>query len=419
MRSASTTVPELVKNVAKDEGIDEIKLARRLAAGKIVIPNNPIHSPLPKGIGEGLKVKVNVNIGTSPDYININEEIEKVRLSQKYGTDAIMDLSTGGNIDEIRRKIKKEVKVPLGTVPIYEATAEAMKKGKIWEMTEDDIFRTIEKHAKDGVDFMTVHCGVTMESIEKLKKMGRLTDIVSRGGSILACWMVRNEDENPLYKNYDYLLELAAEYEFTLSLGDGLRPGCIADATDAPQLQELIVLGELIKRAREKGVQAMVEGPGHIPINQIEANIRIEKTICDGAPFYVLGPIVTDIAPGYDHITSAIGAALAAYYGADFICYVTPAEHLSLPSLDDVREGLIAAKIAAHAADIARGRGVDRDYKMAKARKSFNWEMQYVLSLDPEKTRNMRERRLPKKKTQTCSMCGDFCAMLLDDNMTC
>lgn len=401
---------EEIKQVAKDEKIDPAKLKKLFLEGRVVIPFNPHHSPRPLGIGEKLRVKINTNIGTSPDYVNIDEEIEKAKTAVKYGSDAIMDLSIGGNIDEIRKKILKTVNLPLGTVPIYQAGMEYAKKGAVVEMTEDDIFNAIGKQAKDGVDFMTVHCGVTKESVEKLKKQKRITGVVSRGGAFLVAWIIHNQKENPLYKNYDYLLELASEHNFTLSLGDGLRPGCIADASDRAQMQELIILGELVERAREKGVQAMVEGPGHIPLNQIEANVRMEKTVCKNAPFYVLGPLVTDIAPGYDHIVGAIGGALAAYYGADFLCYVTPTEHLSLPTIDDVRDGVIASKIAAHAADIARGKDLEMDLSMANARRNLNWDEQFKHCLDPEKARMIREKRKPSSE-DTCSMCSELCAI--------
>ena len=277
-------------------------------------------------------------------------------------------------------------------------------------MDEDDLFNGIETHAKDGVDFMTVHCGITRESVEWLKRSKRVTDVVSRGGSFLTAWIIHNERENPLYENYDYLLELAQEYDFTISLGDGLRPGSIHDATDGPQIQELIILGDLVRRAREKDVQAMVEGPGHVPLDQIAANVRVEKTICDGAPFYVLGPLVTDIAPGYDHIVGAIGGAIAAYYGADFLCYVTPSEHLSLPMVEDVKEGLIASKIAAHVADLTRGKGLERDLAMSKARKALDWEAMYKESIDPDKARTYRARGSTAEE-EGCSMCGDVCAI--------
>ena len=419
---ARKRLPSEVRKAARREGVEPERLRRQLIAGRAVIASNPVHSPEPIAIGEGMSVKINVNIGTSRDTCNLDEELLKARTAIKLGTDAIMDLSTGGNTRAIRKRILRAVKVPLGTVPIYETAIEcilngndAIQKARIVDMEGDAIFSTIERQAKEGVDFMTVHCGITKESVTRLKRAGRIASIVSRGGSFLSAWIVHNQKENPLYAEYDYLLELAKKYEFTLSLGDGLRPGCIADATDRPQLQELIILGELVDRARKAGVQAMVEGPGHVPLNQIEANMRIQKTVCKGAPFYVLGPLVTDIAPGYDHITSAIGGAFAGWMGADFICYVTPSEHLSLPTVEDVRLGTVAAKIAANAADLARGRGWERDIAMAKARKALDWEGQFRQALDPERARQIRDRHKPKKSKKTCTMCGDLCAMAIDD----
>jgi phosphomethylpyrimidine synthase len=410
MKRARLGLTDEIKTVALREGVDPEVVRRRVADGRVVIPSNPVHSPAPCGIGEGLATKVNVNIGTSRDMADIDFELAKARVAVEYGTDTLMDLSTGGDIDAVRKAIVKEVRVPIGTVPIYQTGLKAARESAVVDMDEDDIFRGIVQHAKEGVDFMTVHCGITKESVEHLKRSSRVTDVVSRGGSFLVAWILHNGRENPLYEDFDYLLELASEHEFTLSLGDGLRPGCIHDATDGPQLQELIILGNLVKRAREKGVQVMVEGPGHVPLNQIEANVRVEKAVCDGAPFYVLGPIVTDIAPGYDHIAGAIGGALAAYYGADFLCYVTPAEHLSLPDAEDVREGLIASKLAAHAADVARGRGKERDLKMSQARKALDWEGMYKEALDPEKARRYRSRGVTKE-SDGCSMCGDVCAI--------
>lgn len=412
MQDVKTGLTDEVNQIAKAENLDPEKVRNLVAAGHIVIPKNPNHNPKPIGIGSGLRVKINVNLGTSPDHFDLNEELEKVKTAIKYGTDTIMDLSIGGDIDSIRREIIKSINVPLGTVPIYQAGLEVArnKTSAVVDMTEDNIFNAIEKHAKDGVDFMTVHCGVTKESVERLRRQGRITDLVSRGGAFLMAWILHNDEENPLFANYDYLLELAQNYDFTLSLGDGLRPGSIADATDRPQLQELIILGELIDRARDAGVQAMVEGPGHIPIHQIEANVKIQKTTCHNAPFYVLGPLVTDIAPGYDHIVGAIGGALAAFYGADFLCYVTPSEHLALPTVEDVRDGTIASKIAAHAADIARGLDSERDLKVAKARKALDWETQFKYVLDPDKARKYRENRKSMEK-EVCSMCGNLCAI--------
>jgi phosphomethylpyrimidine synthase len=410
MKEARQGVTERIRKTAEAEGLDSEYLRRQVASGRVVIPGNPIHAPRPVGIGEGLSVKVNVNLGTSRDMPSLDDEIEKARVALKYGTDTLMDLSTGGDIDAIRRAILKEVDVPLGTVPIYQTGLKAARRSAVIDMDEDDIFRGIELHAKDGVDFMTVHCGITKESVEWLKRSKRITDVVSRGGSFLTAWIIHNDRENPLYENYDYLLEMAQEYDFTISLGDGLRPGCIQDATDGPQIQELIILGDLVRRARENDVQVMVEGPGHVPIDQIAANVMVEKTICDGAPFYVLGPLVTDIAPGYDHIVGAIGGALAAYNGADFLCYVTPSEHLSLPTPEDVKEGLIASKIAAHVADLSRGKGLERDLAMSKARKALDWEGMYKEALDPDKARAYRARG-STAEDEGCSMCGDVCAI--------
>jgi phosphomethylpyrimidine synthase len=410
MKEARGGVTERIRKAAEAEGLDPEYLRRQVASGRVVIPGNPLHSPRPVGIGEGMLVKVNVNIGTSRDMPSLDDEIEKARVALRYGTDALMDLSTGGDIDAIRKAILKEVDVPLGTVPIYQTGLKAARRSAVIDMDEDDIFNGIELHAKDGVDFMTVHCGITKESVEWLKRSKRITDVVSRGGSFLTAWIIHNERENPLYENFDYLLEMAQEYDFTLSLGDGLRPGCIQDATDGPQIQELIILGDLVRRARENDVQVMVEGPGHVPIDQIAANVGVEKTICDGAPFYVLGPLVTDIAPGYDHIVGAIGGALAAYSGADFLCYVTPSEHLSLPTSEDVKEGLIASKIAAHVADLSRGKGMERDLAMSKARKALDWESMYREAVDPDKARAYRARGSTAEE-EGCSMCGDVCAI--------
>ena len=400
-----------MEGAAREEGVEPDKLERLLREGRVVIPFNQRHeSVVPKVIGEGMSVKVNANLGTSRDLVDVAQELEKVRVAVEYGADAVMDLSTGGNIGDIRRRIIRECGLPLGTVPIYEAMCQAAEKGDPLGMSADDLFGAIEQHAKDGVDFMTVHCGVTRTTASTLKKAGRVTGVVSRGGAMLIAWMHENDSENPLFADYDHLLDLARDHGFALSLGDGLRPGSIADATDAPQVEELKVLGELVRRAREAGVQAMVEGPGHVPLDQIEENVRLEKAICDGAPFYVLGPLVCDVAAGYDHIAGAIGGALAAYHGADFLCYVTPSEHLALPTTDDVREGVIASRIAAHAADLARGRGGDWDRRMSVARKAFDWPSMYKLSLDPAKARAYKERG-SKEGSEGCSMCGELCAM--------
>ncbi len=406
-------ITQELKDVAEKEGISKEKLLRRVAKGKVVIPKNVNREIEPIGIGKGLRVKINANIGTSPDYVDIDTEIEKAKVALKYGADTIMDLSTGGDLKEIRRHFL-EMDAPLGTVPVYEAAAFAEREGSpVVDLNSDIFFRVIEEQAKQGVDFMTVHAGITSEAIEKLRKQKRLTGIVSRGGAIIAAWMSHNSEENPFYKEYDYLLEIAKEYDVTLSLGDALRPGSTHDATDRAQVQELIILGELVERAREAGVQVMVEGPGHMPLNQIEANIILQKRLCNDAPFYVLGPLVTDIAPGYDHISGAIGGAIAALAGADFLCYVTPAEHLALPDIEDVRQGVIASKIAAHAADITRGIDVERDNEMSRARFELDWEKQFALCLDRERAEEYRSRRGPRKEEKTCSMCGSFCAMKL------
>lgn len=404
-----------MRAVAEAEGLSMEKVRQGVAEGRIVIPKNMgKEDAKPLGIGEGLRVKVNANVGTSRDICDVDNELEKSRAALEAGADTLMDLSTGGDIDSIRRRILREVHLTLGTVPIYQVAIEAQDKhGAIVSMTEDDIFNTIERHARDGVDFVTVHCGITRESVDRAIRQRRLLGIVSRGGTFLTAWIMHNGRENPLYENYDYLLEIAREYDMTLSLGDGLRPGCIHDATDGPQIQELLIIGELVERAREAGVQAMVEGPGHVPLDQIEANVRLEKTVCKGAPFYVLGPLVTDVAPGYDHIVGAIGGAVAAMAGADYLCYVTPAEHIGLPDVDDVREGVLVSRIAAHAADLVRRRDTAArwDYEISKARSELDWDRQMALALNPEKVRRMRKQRYPKKVEEVCSMCGEFCAI--------
>ena len=405
-------ITEQIKNVAKNENIDVEIIRRRVASGKIVIPFNPIHSPNSLGIGKRLRVKVNANIGTSMEHCDINEEIEKANVSMESGAHAVMDLSTGGDLDKIRTSLLKTVNVPFGTVPIYQAGIEAIEKhGAIVDMTEDDMFNIFEHQAKQGVDFAVVHVGVTKVSVERLRKQKRLIPMVSRGGSFHMAWILHNEQENPLYKNFDYLLEIASKYDLTLSLGDGMRSGAIYDSNDRAKFQELLIVGELIERAREKGVQAMVEGPGHMPLNDIQSNIQVMKTVTNEAPYFVLGPLVTDIAPGYDHFVGGIGGAIAGLAGADFLCYLTPAEHLSLPDKDDVREGVIAARIAAHAADLARGMDRDIDFNFSKAREELNWEKMFDLCIDPKKAKEYREKRLPLEDINACSMCGKLCAI--------
>jgi len=401
--------------VAQHEGVEAEFVRQGVARGTIVIPANTKHASLvPCGIGQGLKTKVNANIGASSDFGNIDTELEKLRVAIDCGADAVMDLSTGGNISAIRQAIVAASSVPIGTVPIYQAGIKAIEsRGAIVKMTVDDLFAGIEEHIYDGVDFITVHCGVTQSAIARLKQQRRVVDVVSRGGAFLIGWMLYNERENPLYEYYDRLLELAREFDVTLSLGDGMRPGSLADATDRAQVEELLTLGELVQRAQQAGIQVMVEGPGHLPLNQIEANVQLQKSICKGAPFYVLGPLVTDVGAGYDHITGAIGGAIAAAAGTDFLCYVTPAEHLSLPDSEDVRQGVIASRIAAHAGDIVKGvkDAQEWDRKMSVARKKLDWEEQARLSLDTELSRQVHSKHASAGKA--CSMCGEYCAMEL------
>lgn len=407
-------ITEAMQRVAEEEKQDPGFIRRGVEEGTIVIPYNKNHAGRkPLGVGAGLRTKVNANIGTSTAYPHLDDELVKLKAALEAGADSIMDLSTGGNLDENRRAIVDNCPVMVGTVPLYQAMVEAQEKyGAMVHMTADDLFKVIEKHVKDGVDFLTVHCGVTWEVIQTLKRQGRVTDIVSRGGSFLTGWMLHHQKENPLYQEYDRLLEICREYDVTLSLGDGLRPGCLSDATDRAQIAELIVLGELVERARRAGVQVMVEGPGHVPLDQVAANVQLQKSLCKGAPFYVLGPLVTDIAPGYDHITAAIGGAVAAMAGADFLCYVTPAEHLGLPTENDVREGVMACRLAGHAADIVKGvpGAKEWDYAMSMARKALDWNRQKELALDPEKFSRYRRARNPED-TEACTMCGDYCAM--------
>jgi phosphomethylpyrimidine synthase len=409
-------ISEEMRICAEQEGVTPEFIRRGVEEGNIVVIRNNRHQHAsPLAVGKGLRTKINANIGTSRDRINLDLELEKVRISVAAGTDTIMDLSTGGDIRAIRKAIMNASPLMIGTVPIYQAAAQMLAEQRaIVDMSGDDMFRAIEDNGEDGVDFITVHCGVTQKSVACIAAEGRLLGIVSRGGSITANWMACHGRENPLYEQYDRLLDIAGRYDMVLSLGDGLRPGCLADATDRGQVQELIVLGELAKRARDRDVQVMIEGPGHVPLKDIEANIQLQKRICNGAPFYVLGPLPTDIAPGYDHITSAIGGAIAGAAGADFLCYVTPSEHLRLPTLDDVREGVIAARIAAHIADIAKGLpgAMEKDIRMAKYRKDFNWQGQIDVSIDSERTAAWLERS-ESAKEEGCTMCGEFCAIKL------
>lgn len=414
LKARKGIITKEVKSVSREEGISPETLREEIVSGRVVIPANRNHPGVrPLGIGEGLRIKVNTNLGTSSDHVDLEEELRKLEVSIQAGTDTVMDLSTGGDIDAIRKEIIRHSPIPVGTVPIYEAAIQAVKKRKaLAKMRAEDLFEVIERQAEEGVDFITVHCGVTRNTVERLRRTHRLLGVVSRGGSFLIEWMVYNGKENPLYEHYDRLLEIAKKWDVTLSLGDGLRPGCLADATDRPQVEELILLGELTERAWAEGVQVMIEGPGHVPLDQIEANVLLEKRLCRGAPFYVLGPLVTDVSPGYDHIACAIGGAVAGKAGADFLCYVTPSEHLKLPSVEDVREGVIATRIAGHAADIARGNKIafERDVEMSKARMAFDWEKQIELSIDPAKAKRYHEEGKSGEK-DVCTMCGEFCAI--------
>lgn len=397
--------------VAEKEQMDPQELMGLMAEGKVIIPCNRLHTCIePNAIGSMLKTKINVNLGTSRDWKDIDMELEKVQDAVRMGAESIMDLSSFGDTRKFRRKLTEECPAMIGTVPIYDAVVYYHKPLK--EITSEEWIKIVEMHAQDGVDFMTIHVGINKNTAQRFKENKRLTNIVSRGGSIIFAWMEMTGEENPFYEHYDRILEICREYDVTMSLGDACRPGCIEDASDISQIEELITLGELTRRAWEKDVQVMIEGPGHMPLDQIAANMKIQQTICKGAPFYVLGPLVTDVAPGYDHITAAIGGAVAAASGASFLCYVTPAEHLRLPDVNDVKEGIIAAKIAAHAADIAKGvKGAkDWDRAMSTARKNLDWDGMFELAIDSEKARTYRESARPEKE-DTCSMCGNFCAV--------
>ena len=404
-------VTEELRKVAEKEHFEVNELMALVAEGKAAIPANKNHRCLdPNGIGSMLRTKINVNLGTSRDCKDLDMELEKVNYAVGMGAESIMDLSSWGDTQKFRRKLTAECPAIIGTVPIYDAVVYYHKPLK--DITTEEWLKIVEMHAEDGVDFMTIHVGINRRTAPRFKENKRLMNIVSRGGSIIFAWMEMTGKENPFYEHYDRILEICREHDVTISLGDACRPGCIDDATDISQIEELVTLGELTRRAWEKDVQVIVEGPGHMPLNQIEANMKIQQTICKGAPFYVLGPLVTDVAPGYDHITAAIGGAIAASSGASFLCYVTPAEHLRLPDLNDVKEGIIASRIAAHAADIAKGikGAADWDRQMSLARKKLDWEKTFELSSDPAKARNYRASAKPEKE-DTCSMCGNFCAV--------
>ncbi len=410
-----------IKAVAKSEGIPEEILIGRIADGTAVIPKNIKRKGLePCGVGLGLRTKVNANIGTSRDMCSLSGEKKKLAAALDAGADAVMDLSTGGDIHAIRKALIAECPKPLGTVPVYEVLVRSAKKSmKSLSLDKEELFDMIEMHADDGVDFMTIHAGLTMYAVERLKKQKRVTGIVSRGGSFLAAWMCQNKRENPLYEDFGRVLKICKKYDVVMSLGDGLRPGAMADATDRAMVQEMITLGELAAECRKAGVQSIIEGPGHMPMDQIEANVKMQKCLCNGAPYYVLGPLVTDVAPGYDHITSAIGGAIAAAAGADFLCYVTPSEHLGLPGPDDVKRGVIASRIAAHAADAVKLGDRSWDRKMSTARKALDWQGQEKLALHPDRFELFRKTQNKKqsKGDNTCSMCGEYCAYKLSDNV--
>lgn len=414
-------ITDEIKRASTLEGINPEKLCSLIADGTVVLVKNRLRSIEPLLIGPPTRIKINANIGTSSSHARIEDEIEKMKVAIHHGADALMDLSTSGDLAAIRTEILKESSVAVGTVPLYEMAMRARENGKsVLEITADDMFAVIEEHCKQGIDFLTLHCGVNMQTVSRFKEVKRLAGATSRGGTIIMEWIHCNGKENPLYEQYDRLLDLLAEYDVAVSLGDGFRPGALYDATDRVQIEELIVLGDLVKRARERNVGVFVEGPGHVPLNQVAANIQIEKTLCENAPFYVLGPLVTDISPGYDHISAAIGGAVAGMAGADFLCYVTPAEHLRLPSLDDVREGVIASKIAAHAADIARGNphAIEWDNSISRAKVDLDWERMLSLCVDPEKARIYRQSLPPSDDSSLCSMCGEFCAIRRSKTIT-
>ena len=410
-----------MEEVSRQEHTTAEEIRKRIAGGTLVIVHNRVRErSRPCGIGEKLRTKVNANIGTSMDYADIDNELRKLKAAEDAGADTVMDLSTGGDLREIRRVLMQHTTLPIGTVPIYDAAVRAARgTGSIAGMTAASMLKAVEEHASVGVDFLTIHCGVTRAVAETASRCNRVTGIVSRGGEFLASWMKANGKENPFYENFERIIEIAREYDAVISLGDGLRPGCLADAMDAAQVHELIVLGELAQRARDAGVQVMIEGPGHVPLDQVASQVKMQKELCKGAPFYVLGPLVTDIAPGYDHITAAIGGAIAAAAGADFLCYVTPTEHLSLPGEEHVRIGVIASRIAAHAGDIAKGihgaREQDRSFSILRRKR--DWDGQLAQCLDPVTARHYREQGKPHD-SEVCSMCGEFCVFKIAEKET-
>ncbi len=406
------TVTEQMKKIVAEEPISLNQLQKRVATGKIVIPWNPNHHPKPVGLGKGLRVKVNANIGTSKEYCKPKEEIQKAKAALEAKAHAIMDLSTGGDLNHIRKQLLEVSSVPFGTVPIYQTAIEAAKNhGAIVDMTADEMFKTFEHQAKQGVDFAVVHVGVTKESVKRLKRQKRLIPMVSRGGAFHMAWILQHEQENPFYQDFDSLLDIAKKYDVTLSLGDGMRSGALHDSNDRAKFQEMLIIGELVERGRIAGVQTMVEGPGHMPLQDIRSNIEVMKVVTKQAPYFVLGPLVTDIAPGYDHFVGGIGGALAGFFGADFLCYLTPAEHLALPDVADVTEGVIAARIAAHAADLARGIDQNIDDEFSQARRNLDWDKMFELAIDSKKAKRYRKNRTPLEDTHSCTMCGNLCAI--------
>ena len=404
-------ITEEMKAVAKDEGVTPEFVRRGVAEGHIVVPISPYRKVRSLGIGKGLRTKVNASIGTSSDLVDVDYEIEKAKAAEAYGADTLMELSTGGDFLDIRKKVCDAISLSVGSVPLYQAFIEAARKyGAVVNMKEDDLFRITEEQAKAGTNFMAIHTGINRITVDRLKKQGRHGGLCSRGGAFMTAWMMHNDKENPLYSEFDYLLEILKKHEVTLSMGNGMRAGAVHDSTDRAQIQELIINSELAEQSFSEGVQTIVEGPGHIPLDEIEANVILMKRLSNDKPFYMLGPLVTDIAPGYDNIVAAIGASLSSAYGADFICYVTPAEHLALPNVEDVKTGVMSARLAAHIGDMVKYGKRDQDLEMGHARKNLDWQKMYSLALNPELAKEVRASRMPEDK-EACTMCGDYCAL--------
>lgn len=412
MRDAKKGAGPEITEISKAEGVDAEVLSSLIAKGLVAVPRNAYRAIAGRAVGRLMSTKVNANVGTSKDFDDCDDEVKKAKIAVQYGADAVMDLSTGYDRDTVRKRLAKELEVPLGTVPIYHA---ARKRRNAVDMTSDDLFNSVREHARDGVDFVTVHCGVNRNALARLRNDPRLLNIVSRGGALTMAWMLHNEKDNPFYEEFDYLLEIAREYDLTLSLGDGMRPGCMADASDRSEFMEVITLGELVRRCRDADVQSIVEGPGHVPLDEVEMTVKAMKKLTGDAPLYLLGPLVTDIAPGYDHVVGAIGGSVAGMAGADFLCIVTPSEHLALPTADDIRDGVVVGKIAAHVADTVkegqRERSRDMDRRMSQARSDLDWKAQMRMAIDPEKAEHIRGTRMTEG--ETCSMCSDLCAIKL------